>query len=89
MMVGVLSDSVASVKMKVNTTAAREKAGPQEPSSAQYRLRKLGYNLLLRHRFLWPGAKKSQKQQVNKGKTGGEPMRSIDRKTNLVGWQEA
>ena len=59
----------------VSTTTARGKAAPQEPPSAQYRLRKLGHSLLLRHGFRWPGQEKTTKagkEQENEQKGKGE-----------------
>ena len=62
------------VKVKVNTTAARGKAGPQEPPTAHYRLRMLGHSFPLRHGFGWPGAKsrKEQRGKNKRGETGDE-----------------
>ena len=59
------------VKVKVKTTAARG-SGPKpgKPSSAQYRLRKLGHSFLLWHGFRWPGTKTREIKGENREKLG-------------------
>ena len=63
----------------MSTTAAKTQAGPQKPSSAQYRHRKLGHSFLLRHGRGWPGVKSRKKKnktkthKKKKRKTADEP----------------